>query len=1002
MARIVKQSDGTYMLVETKKSSSLSRARQADNIQAKYDDGTYTNKQKNAELERAGFNLVAKSSTLRTDNQKRIKTFDNKTIYDYKDNVRKNPTTETQTPIKTLEDFGGNTNAYRVYLVEKNRGGNRTPFDFDNPAGVNFSPNEQADNEAILGQGQNRSSSYNTITQGRDTKSRANELINTGMEGKGENELSDLMRSIQEEKKRLAGQLKSEGQANNMNADLQGSFGQTDDIESLVDEVTQDRNEFYGVDKQREIIEKQLGLQSEREEAAKEQIKRQQEEAIQDLNDKQARARRDANALYFGGANSPTSTTTAGRVESTGRYYDELIENVQQAGADQLQQLDFDIRSRDLQAEALLMDFDLQERTAITNEVQRRLTQDKGTLQSILTSVDLTNLDGKAIMGIAGAYGVDAGKVLALQAVQKQMNEAGGEGTFLELQNKIADGTATQADFKQYYELDNLRQQNKKLKKEAVGDDEQVIVNGVNYTQMEKAADIAKKMQDAGASQQSIDMVLQSAGASLSYDSGIDFDKVQTVLNTANTMKGVGLSDEDIKGFLDTTLKSLGFNANVSIQRDLKEQLAEENQALQNLKLKKELSGELSPMEEAQLQELELKNLETSKKLYGDVVTQSKTGVEFIEQDGITIAQFGEAISGRYQCGEFVNDALGLTGAERMGDALSTKTDAPSFVGIENDPMPEAGGYFVMDLGTKEGHVGVINAVDSQGIYITDYNRFGEDNKGNGANGRREFEFVPYGSDEYKKIVGFGKPNTVGGAANASNVPVEIQTTAQSYLDAFNSGQISYTEALTKIGSSKDNAPLRDEFARQVAEQGGKRVVPVDSKMVVDTDRLINNLETLLKDNNYEYISGMAQGGLLGTGFGRNYISPKAADIFSILENISGSSSLKALIEAKADGATFGALSNQELNVLGSSANNLTSRIIKGEDGRIKSVAGSEEAVKKDIESLLAEMKRQREKMTQAAQPDRQQQAFQIIEQNTTGLNLDDEADAQLNDIFKK
>jgi hypothetical protein len=100
MARkLVKQSDGTYRWVETKKSSSRSRARQADNIQAKYNDGTNTKEQTKAELERIGFNPtgnVAKSSTLRTDNRDRRKTFNNKTIYDYKDNVTVNtPKTTT-------------------------------------------------------------------------------------------------------------------------------------------------------------------------------------------------------------------------------------------------------------------------------------------------------------------------------------------------------------------------------------------------------------------------------------------------------------------------------------------------------------------------------------------------------------------------------------------------------------------------------------------------------------------------------------------------------------------------------------------------------------------------------------------------------------------------------------------------------------------------------------------------------------------------------------------
>lgn len=105
-----------------------------------------------------------------------------------------------------------------------------------------------------------------------------------------------------------------------------------------------------------------------------------------------------------------------------------------------------------------------------------------------------------------------------------------------------------------------------------------------------------------------------------------------------------------------------------------------------------------------------------------------------------------DAKPGRTQCGEYVNDALGLKGNERMGDSLRSKIDSPTFISRANT-TPTPGMVFVEDTGTRNGHCGVVTGVSNDGISITDYNKNND--------GRRRDTFIRYDSPEYRKIVGF-------------------------------------------------------------------------------------------------------------------------------------------------------------------------------------------------------------------------------------------------------
>ena len=112
----------------------------------------------------------------------------------------------------------------------------------------------------------------------------------------------------------------------------------------------------------------------------------------------------------------------------------------------------------------------------------------------------------------------------------------------------------------------------------------------------------------------------------------------------------------------------------------------------------------------------------------------------------------------RLECGETTNDWLGLTGDERMGDTYASKTDGKTFKFKKDGGEPIVGGYFVQKGGTKladgtmSGHSGLVTGKNKDGIFIADSNKKGKK--------RLRETFLPYDSDEYKTITGFGGKRT--------------------------------------------------------------------------------------------------------------------------------------------------------------------------------------------------------------------------------------------------
>ena len=123
-------------------------------------------------------------------------------------------------------------------------------------------------------------------------------------------------------------------------------------------------------------------------------------------------------------------------------------------------------------------------------------------------------------------------------------------------------------------------------------------------------------------------------------------------------------------------------------------------------------------------------------------------------------------------------------------------------------------------------------------------------------------------------------------------------------------------------------------------------------------DTVLDTVKWLVNDPDaIENLSGFFQTSPWDAMTGKN------DDTRSAIEFLVKWQTLQQLIDAKAQGATFGALSNEELKMLQNSANRLTSMIEFDETGKVKNFKWKEETVKAELKKLLDTFTEKREKM---------------------------------------
>lgn len=229
---------------------------------------------------------------------------------------------------------------------------------------------------------------------------------------------------------------------------------------------------------------------------------------------------------------------------------------------------------------------------------------------------------------------------------------------------------------------------------------------------------------------------------------------------------------------------------------------------------------------------------------------------------------------------------------------------------------------------------------------------------------------------------GTGVTGTLAATSNAKN-----------WVDQYNSGALSLEDIYTKIGSTKEALGLKNEVARLISAQGGKRVYGADDATVQAINAQVKNVNDLL-NGDVGSIVGLVQGGL---GVLPDRMNIYKQDALAVAKNLVSNQTLQALADAKSKGITFGALSEKELGIVGESASRIAAKLKTDKDGNITGFSGSEAQFKEDLKAVRDGLQKSIATKTQSTQSKEDTTADDIMKANKTvqsqisgGINLFD------------
>ena len=155
---------------------------------------------------------------------------------------------------------------------------------------------------------------------------------------------------------------------------------------------------------------------------------------------------------------------------------------------------------------------------------------------------------------------------------------------------------------------------------------------------------------------------------------------------------------------------------------------------------------------------------------------------------------------------------------------------------------------------------------------------------------------------------------------------------------------------LTKIGNSKEAQVLKTQVMQAVQQQGWVAYRPPDDPNVKQVEELKNTVSDLLKPENSDYIDDVAWFMQISPW---DTLTSGKQDFLGKIQYVLESKTLQNLIDAKAAGATFGALSEAELKMLQASAGSLASNAVRDKDtNKITWFDMSESELKEQLKKL--------------------------------------------------
>lgn len=283
------------------------------------------------------------------------------------------------------------------------------------------------------------------------------------------------------------------------------------------------------------------------------------------------------------------------------------------------------------------------------------------------------------------------------------------------------------------------------------------------------------------------------------------------------------------------------------------------------------------------------------------------------------------------ECGFYASRGTWMTSTPG-GNSKEARTQAFS------DTTPQIGGMAFFGWAGYDptyGHISIITGVNQDGtINVKDSNYNGD---------KTVWErTVPASS-----ATGFYNNTPLAKSVNwTSDSPVSSE--ANSWVQAWNNWTMDIETILTKIGNTKEALPLKNQVIQAIDKQGWVAWRKENDPMVGKVQSIIDTIGNAEKSKYLNTVAGTVQSSLT------NFLTWGKSDLLADLRTVIEWGTLQALIDAKAQGATFGALSNEELKMLQGSASAIAANAIRDPD--TKEIIGFKMSEAK-LKSELAKMK---------------------------------------------
>lgn len=281
-----------------------------------------------------------------------------------------------------------------------------------------------------------------------------------------------------------------------------------------------------------------------------------------------------------------------------------------------------------------------------------------------------------------------------------------------------------------------------------------------------------------------------------------------------------------------------------------------------------------------------------------------------------------------YQCGAWVNDVTGLG----VGDTLENKMSK-----MDTSITPDTaniGDVFVQPIGST-GHIGIINGksiVNGEVVFTVSESNWKKDGQGRGL-------ITHTRQVKASQISGYSRPGF-------KNPQYNFGTDSTSARFTFGDTTVEDTEA-PKVVTINGRQMVWDATTGQYTEP------PVAvSEGAVDTVLYDEKIKTLDALGSHSGLNNAVGPNILSRGYGLDSLTGATQDFIGTVQQLTQDLTLEKLQNAKAQGATFGALSDSELRLLAGAATKIGTWAIKDAEGNITGYDVSEGAFKRELDVI--------------------------------------------------